>query len=102
MQFNKLKSGINNVTQVTLNLLSNVAGDSNDEANFPHRLLTNTSVSKIFTAFSNDSSNNITFSQTQLSEVIQLREFVGKLIHGIEKAMVRAGVEEVKELSKDN
>ena len=35
-QLNKLKSRINNVTEVTLNLWSNVAGDSNDENNFPH------------------------------------------------------------------
>ena len=35
-QLNKLKSGIKNDTQVTLNLSS---GDSNDETNFPHKLL---------------------------------------------------------------
>ena len=37
-QLNKLKSGINDGT-VTLKLSSNVAGDSNDENNFPHKLL---------------------------------------------------------------
>ena len=42
-QFNKLKSGINNVTEVTLKILSNIVGDSIDENNFPHKLLlTNT------------------------------------------------------------
>ena len=42
-QLNKLKSGIKNGTEVTLKLSSNVAGDSNDEHNFPHKLsLTNT------------------------------------------------------------
>ena len=46
-QLNKLKSGIKNGTEVTLKLSSNVGGDSNDENNFPHRLLlTNTQVSK--------------------------------------------------------
>ena len=30
-QFNKLKSGIKNGTQVTLKLSSNVVGDSNDD-----------------------------------------------------------------------
>ena len=35
----KLKSGIKNGTEVTLNLSSNVVGDSDDETNFPHKLL---------------------------------------------------------------
>ena len=38
-QLNKLKSGIKNSTEVTFKLSSNVAGDSYDENNFPHRLL---------------------------------------------------------------
>ena len=45
-QLNKLKSGIENDTEVTLKLSSNVAGDSNDENNFADTLLlTNTQVS---------------------------------------------------------
>ena len=53
-QLNKLKSTIKNRTKVTLNLSSNVVGDSNDENNFPHRLLlTNTQVSKNLKAFTN-------------------------------------------------
>ena len=47
-QLSKLKSGIENYTEVTLKLSSNVVGDSNDENNFPHKLLsTNTQVSRI-------------------------------------------------------
>ena len=47
-QLSKLKSGIKHVTQVTLKLSSNVVRDSNDETNFPHKLLLNdTIVSKI-------------------------------------------------------
>ena len=38
-QLNELKSGIKNGTEVTLKLSSNVVGDSNDENNFPHKLL---------------------------------------------------------------
>ena len=38
-QLNKLKSGIKNGTELTLKLSSNVVGDSNDENNFPHKLL---------------------------------------------------------------
>ena len=36
LQLNTLKSGIKNGTEVTLNLSSNVTGDSNDEVNFLH------------------------------------------------------------------
>ena len=44
-QLNKLKSGIKNGTQVTLNLSSNAVGESNDQSNFPYKsLLTNTEV----------------------------------------------------------
>ena len=35
-QLNKLNSAIKNGTEVTLNLSSNVVGDSNDETNFLH------------------------------------------------------------------
>ena len=38
-QLNKLKSGITNGTEVTLNLSSNEVGESNDESNFPYKLL---------------------------------------------------------------
>ena len=42
-QLNNLKSAIKNETEVALNLSSNIVGDSNDENNFPHKLLlTNT------------------------------------------------------------
>ena len=58
-QLNKLKSGIKKGIQVTLNLSSNVVGDSNDETNFPHKLLTDTQVSKICKAFANGLSVNI-------------------------------------------
>ena len=38
-QHNKLKLGIKNDTEVTLKNSSSVVGDSNDENNFPHKLL---------------------------------------------------------------
>ena len=42
-QLNKLKSEMKNGTQVTWNFSSNVIGNSNDESNFPLKLiLTNT------------------------------------------------------------
>ena len=63
-QLNKLKSAIKNGTEVTLNLSSNLNGSSNDETNFPHKLLlTDTQVSKIHKDFANASSANIKFSK---------------------------------------
>ena len=57
MQLNKLKSAIKNGTGKTLNLLSSIIGDSNDENNFSHKLLlTNTQVWRLRKAFSNGSS----------------------------------------------
>ena len=71
-QLNKLKSALKNGTEVTLNLSSSVTGDSNDENNFPHKLLlTNTKVSKICKAFANGASTNIKFSKTQLHKIGQ-------------------------------
>ena len=56
-QVNKLKSRINNGTEVTLKLSSNLAGESNDENNFSHKLLlTNTQVSKLHKVFASNSS----------------------------------------------
>ena len=63
-QLNKLKSGIKNGTEVTLKLSSNVVGDSNEEINFTHKLLsTNTQVSRLPKAFANGSSANIKLSK---------------------------------------
>ena len=59
-QLNKLKSGMKNGTEVSLKLSSNVTGDSNNDNNFPHKLLlTNTQVSRFHKAFTNGSSTNI-------------------------------------------
>ena len=66
-QLNKLKSGKKNGIDVTLNLSSNVAGDSNDETNFPHKLLlTDTQVLRLHKAFANNSSTNKKLSKAQL------------------------------------
>ena len=64
-QLNKLKLGIKSGTEVTLNTLSNVVGDSNDENSFPHKLLlTNTQVLRLYKAFANSSSANIKLPKT--------------------------------------
>ena len=53
-QLNKLKSAIKNETEVVLRLSSNMIGDSNDENNFPHKLLlTDRQFSNIRKAFAN-------------------------------------------------
>ena len=80
-QLNKLKSGINNGTEVTLKISSNVVGDSNDENNFLHKLLlTNTQVSKLRKDFENNSSANIKLSKTQLYKIGQSEGFLGRLL----------------------
>ena len=67
---NKLKSRVKHGTEVTLKLSLNIAGDFNDENNFPHKLLlTNTLVSKFRKAFANNSSANIKLSKTQLHKI---------------------------------
>ena len=59
-QINKLKSGIKNGTEITWKLSSNVVSDSNNENNFPRKLLvTDKQVSKHRKAFANNFSANI-------------------------------------------
>ena len=85
-QLNKLKSGIKNGTQTTLNLSSNAVGESNDETNFSHKLsLTNTKVSRISKAFPSGSSDNIKFLKTQLSKMVPLGQFLGRLLEPLLK-----------------
>ena len=74
-QLIKLKSAIKNRTGVTLNISSNIICDSNDENNFPHKLLlTNTQVSRLRKVFSNGSSANIKLLKTHLHKIGQSRD----------------------------
>ena len=53
-QLNKLKSGVKNGTEVTLNISSSVIGNSYDEYNFSHELLlTNSQIWRLCKAFAN-------------------------------------------------
>ena len=80
-QLHKLKSKIKNETEVVLRLSPNMIGDSNDKTNFPHELLlTDRQVSSICKAFANNSSADIKFSKTQLSEMTQSGGLLGKLL----------------------
>ena len=69
-QLNKLKSAIKNGTDVIFTLPSNIIGNSDDEANFPHKLLlTKRQVANIRKAFANHTSTDIKFSKAQLTKM---------------------------------
>ena len=74
----KIKSGIKNDTEVTLELSSNIVGI------FLHKLLlTNTKVSRLHKAFTNNSLANIKLSKTQLHKIGGL---LGQLLGPLLKA----------------
>ena len=69
-QINKLKSAIKNGTDVILRSSSNMIGNSDDDANFRHKLLlTNRQVTNISKAFANHTSANIKLSKGQLTKM---------------------------------
>ena len=79
-QLNKLQSAIKNEAEVVLRLSSNMVSNSDDETNFPHKLLlTNRQVTSHRTAFANYLSTDIRLLKTQLSKMIQ-GEFLGRLL----------------------
>ena len=64
-----------------MKISSNVVGDSDDDNNFPRKLLlTNTQVSRLRKAFANNSSANIKLSKTQLHKIGQSGGFLGRLL----------------------
>ena len=76
-----LELATKNETEVVVRLSSNMIGNSNDEANFPHKLLwTNRKVANLCKAFENYLSADIKLSKTLVSKIVQLG-FLGKL-HG--------------------
>ena len=78
-QLNKLKSAIENETEVVLRLSSNMIGD--DETNFPCKLLlTNRQLANLRKAFADKSSNDIKLLKTQISRMIQSGGFLGRLL----------------------
>ena len=67
-QLNKLKSAIKSRTDVILRLSSNMIGNSDDETNFPHKLLlTNRQVANLRNTFANHTSTDIELSKAQLT-----------------------------------
>ena len=74
-KLNKLKSGKKDNTEVTLKISSNIAGDSNNENNFMHKLLL-----KFLKAFANCSPANIKLSKIQMHKIGQSGGFLGRLL----------------------
>ena len=69
-QLNKLKSTRKNETDAVLRLSSNMISNSDDETNFPHKLLlTNRQVANVCKAFANHTSNGIKLSKAQLTKM---------------------------------
>ena len=80
-QLNKLKSAVKNEADVVLRISSGMVGNSNDNTNFPHKLLlTDRQVANICKAFSNNLSTDVKFSKTQLSKMMQSGGFLGNLL----------------------
>ena len=96
-QLNRSELRVKNGTEVTLTISSNIVGDSNDENNFPHKLLlTNTQVSKLRKAFANGSSANIKLSKTQLHKIGQSGGFLGRL----SRPLLKTGLSLMKDVLK--
>ena len=78
-QLNKLKSAIQNETDVILRLSSNMINNSDDETNFSDKLLlTNRKVTNLCRAFAKHTSTDIKLSQTQLSKMKKSGGFLGR------------------------
>ena len=81
-----LKSAIKNETEAVLRLSSNMVDNSNDETNFPHKLLlTNIQVANLYKCFAKKAWTNIKLSKTQLSKMVQLGGFLGRLLGPLPK-----------------
>ena len=75
-QLNKLKSELKNGTDVILSLSSNMIGNSDDEAIFPHKfLLRNRQVANLRKTFANHTSTDIKLLKAQLTKM-QKRGFL--------------------------
>ena len=72
-----------------------------NETNFPHKLLlTNRQIANLCKAFANYLSTNIKLSKTQLSKMIQLGGFLGKLLGPLLKTELPLIKNVIKPLAK--
>ena len=94
---NKLKSAIKNESELVLRLSSNMNGNSNDETNFPDKLLwTNRKVVNRRKDFANNLATRIKLSKSQLSKMIKSGGFLGRL-HG---PLLKTGLTLIKKVIK--
>ena len=100
-QLTKLRSAIKNKTDVILRLSSNMIGNSDNETNFPHKLLlTNRQVANLRRAFTKYLSTDIKFPETQLTKMIQSRGFLGRLLGPLLKTGLLLMKNVIKPLAK--
>ena len=98
-QFNKLKSALKNETDVVLRTSSNMVGNSNDNTNFPHKLLLNDrQVANIRKAFANNLSTDVKFSKTQLLKLSQSGEFIGNLLSKLAGPLMKVAMPLAKDV----
>ena len=77
-------------------------GNSNDEANFPHKFwLTNRQVANLRKSFANNSSTDIKNSKTQLSKMIQSGGFLDRFLGQLLKAGLPLIKNVIKQLTKN-
>ena len=89
-QLNKLKSAIKNETDVVFRISSGMVGNSNDNTNFPHKLLlTDRQVANIRKVFSNNLSTDAKFSKTQLLKMMQSGGFLGNLLSKLAGSLMK-------------
>ena len=94
-QLDKLKSAIENETDVVSRLSPNMVGD--DETNFPYKLLlTNRQVANLCKASVNHLLTDIKLSKTQLCKMIQSRGFLGILLG----PLLKSGLPSIKNVIK--
>ena len=76
-------------------------GNSNDETNFPHKvLLTNRQVANLRRAFAKHTSTDIKLSKTQLSKMIQSGGFLGRLLGPLLRTGLPLMISVIKPLAK--
>ena len=76
-------------------------GDSDDKINFPHELLlTNRQFANLRKAFAHKSSTDIKLSKTQISKMIQLGGFLGRLLGPLLKTGLSLTKYVIKPLAK--
>ena len=75
--------------EVTLNLSRNLIDDSNNEINFPRKLLLlDRQIPRVHKTLANNSLPNIKLLKTQVSEIVQLRRYLGRRFCQLQKTGV--------------